>query len=217
MLALRSDIPWATTKVAESLRLLLLWFIGREFCHFCVHPLFLMVVHPFMPHTGKPLASYCWQLGPFCMPKDAMYMSKPVYELRRRALLSLPPPWGNIGMVWERQEQENPEAEHLFIKPNRAFRQTQKGLRIRCNSFRVFRNLWFATGRPSRKLWRQPRQRQARGSSAGLAEITETTEMVRTTGVWGANHGSPNNRFRKRDLWFCLYLYLSAFACVCAH
>ena len=29
--------------------------------------------------------------------------------------------------------------------------------------------------------------------SAGLAEITETVEMTKTTGIQGANHGSPNN------------------------
>ena len=32
--------------------------------------------------------------------------------------------------------------------------------------------------------------------SAGLAEIDATTEMMKTTGIWGANQGFPKQRFR---------------------
>ena len=63
------------------------------------------------------------------------------------------------------------------------------------SSYRVFLELWFAIGWPSRKRWesrkrrRQLRQPQTRGSSAGSAEITEATDM--TKGIWGANDGFP--------------------------
>ena len=44
--------------------------------------------------------------------------------------------------------------------------------------------------------------------SAGFAEITETTEMTKTTGIWAANHGFPKEKFARfsassKPTWIC--------------
>ena len=51
--------------------------------------------------------------------------------------------------------------------------------------------------RKRRKWQRQLRQPQTRGLSAGVAESTESTEMTKTMGIWGANPRFPKQRALK--------------------
>ena len=49
--------------------------------------------------------------------------------------------------------------------------------------------------------------------STGLADIMETTEMTEATGIRGANHGFPKQRFKKYPVRFTTIFWRAAQAC----
>ena len=55
----------------------------------------------------------------------------------------------------------------------------------------------------------------ARGSAAGEARITETTEMTKTTRIWGAkpSRSAPKGRQQMGETGFCKNLRFSAVSC----